>query len=300
MIALASMVSALAVFAFAWWYLRSKNEMELRIRSLSDQQRLVVESNEPFSQRVAFPVVDGLVNFLITVLPTGLILRSRKWLVIAGDTLSLSQFMTILLVVGTAIPAAAFSMIWIGTDGSLTTGAIALLVVVVIGSAGAPFLFLRRAAKSRQQTIWRRLPSALDLMTTCVEAGLSLDFAMQRVAERYVGPLADEIKRSLREVGLGRTRREALQDMAERIDLPDIATFVNSIVQAEALGTSIGQVLRVQSADMRRRRRQRAEQIARQAPAKMAFPLVMFLLPSLFIVTVGPVILRVIQVFNER
>jgi tight adherence protein C len=165
---------------------------------------------------------------------------------------------------------------------------------------GGPFMLLRRAAKNRQSQIWKSLPSALDLMTTCVEAGLSLDFALQRVAERYKGPLSDEITRMLREVGMGKTRREGLIDMAERVDLPDLFTFVNSIVQAETLGTSVGQVLRVQAAQMRMRRRQRAEQIARQAPVKMVFPLVFFLMPSLFIVTIGPVILNVIKAFREN
>jgi tight adherence protein C len=142
------------------------------------------------------------------------------------------------------------------------------------------------------------MPNAIDLMTTCVEAGLSLDFALQRVAERYKGALSDEIHRMLREVGLGKTRREALGDMAERIDVPDITTFVNSIVQAETLGTSVGQVLRVQAKQMRMKRRQRAEQMARQAPVKMVFPLVLFLMPSLFIVTIGPVVLNVIEAFS--
>jgi tight adherence protein C len=139
----------------------------------------------------------------------------------------------------------------------------------------------------------------LDLMTTCVEAGLSLDFALQRVSERYQGPFSEEIQRVLREIALGKTRRQALLDMAERVDLPDLMTFVNSIVQAEALGTSIGTVLRVQASEMRRKRRQHAEQVARQAPVKMVFPLVFFLMPSLFIVTIGPVALSVIKAFDD-
>jgi tight adherence protein C len=163
-----------------------------------------------------------------------------------------------------------------------------------------PFMILRRMAKNRQKTVWRSMPNAIDLLTTCVEAGLSLDFGLQRVADRYQGPLSDEIHRVLREVGLGKTRRDALVDMAERVDLPDLMTFVNSIVQAESLGTSVGQVLRVQAQQMRMRRRQRAEQIARQAPVKMVFPLVLFLMPSLFIVTIGPVVLNVIRAFSEN
>ena len=121
----------------------------------------------------------------------------------------------------------------------------------------------------------------------------------QRVAERYKGPLAEELHRVLREIAMGKTRREALIDMAERVDLPDLETFVNSIVQAETLGTSVGQVLRVQASELRRKRRQHAEQVARQAPVKMVFPLVFFLIPCLFIVTLGPVVLNVMQAFED-
>jgi tight adherence protein C len=299
-IALTSLIAGSAVFLFVLWYMRSKTSMEARVRALGEQQRLVVETQEPFTQRVAFPFVDGLVNLLMAVLPTALITRARKWLVVAGDKATLSQFLTIVLVAGTAIPGVYFVLMWIATEGNPSTLSLLPVPLLIGAGVGGPFMALRRSAKSRQSQIWKSLPSALDLMTTCVEAGLSLDFALQRVAERYKGPLSDEINRMLREVGMGKTRREGLIDMAERVDLPDLMTFVNSIVQAEALGTSVGSVLRVQAAQMRMRRRQRAEQVARQAPVKMVFPLVFFLMPSLFIVTIGPVVLNVIRAFDEN
>jgi len=300
MVAFTSIVTALSVFLFALWYMRSRNQLEVRVRSLGEQQRLVVETQDPFSQRVAFPVVDGLVRALMAILPTSLIGKARRWLIVAGDKTSLSQFLTIVLVTSTAVPASYFVLAWVGTSGS--PSGMVLLPVPVLAALGivAPFMILRRKAKARQLTIWKSLPNAIDLMTTCVEAGLSLDLALQRVADRYKGPLSDEIQRTLREVSLGKPRRDALVDMAERIELPDLLTFVNSIVQAELLGTSIGQVLRVQARQMRLRRRQRAEQVARQAPVKMVFPLVFFLIPSLFIVTIGPVILNVIQAFQDN
>ncbi|HEY8173643.1 MAG TPA: type II secretion system F family protein [Dehalococcoidia bacterium] len=299
-ILLPSILTAGSVFLFALWYLRSKNTQEVRIRSLAEPHRMVVERQDPFTQRVAFPVVDSAVNFLLAILPTSLITRARKWLTTAGDRTSLAQFMTIVLVTSTALPAAYFAVVWIAADGVPST--LALLPVIGFAVAGlfVPFMILRRMAKNRQKTVWRSMPNAIDLLTTCVEAGLSLDFGLQRVADRYQGPLSDEIHRVLREVGLGKTRRDALVDMAERVDLPDLMTFVNSIVQAESLGTSVGQVLRVQAQQMRMRRRQRAEQIARQAPVKMVFPLVLFLMPSLFIVTIGPVVLNVIRAFSEN
>ena len=299
MIPLISIAASLSVFLFALWYLRNKNQQEIRIRSLGEQQRMIVEQQASFNERVAFPVVDGLVRGLMSILPTSLVGRARRWLVIAGDRMTASQFFTIVLVASTLLPAVYFAFIWI-TVGKMS--ALLLFPIPLLAGFGLilPLMLLRRAAKSRQKRIWRSMPNAIDLMTTCVEAGLSLDFALQRVAERYKGALSDEIYRMLREVGLGKTRREALGDMAERIDVPDITTFVNSIVQAETLGTSVGQVLRVQAKQMRMKRRQRAEQMARQAPVKMVFPLVLFLMPSLFIVTIGPVVLNVIDAFSKN
>ncbi len=295
-----SIVAASSVFLFALWYLRSKNEQEVRIRSLAEPQRMVIEQQDPFTQRVAFPVVDGLVSGLTAILPTSLVSRARVWLVTAGDTMGLAQFFTIVLVTATAIPGFCFVVVWIATSGSPSVSALAAVPLLAIIGLFGPFFILRRIAKTRQKTIWRSMPNAIDLLTTCVEAGLSLDFGLQRVADRYHGPLSDEIHRTLREIGLGKTRREALEAMSARLDLPDLTTFLNSIIQAEALGTSVGQVLRVQAGQMRLKRRQRAEQMARRAPVKMVFPLVFFLMPSLFIVTIGPVMLNVIQALNEN
>jgi tight adherence protein C len=192
-----------------------------------------------------------------------------------------------------------FALLWSATNGA-PGRALWLVPIVAVFGFLAPLLLLRRRAKNRQTRFWKQLPDALDLLTTCVEAGLSLDFAFQRVSERMGGPVGDEINRMLREKALGQTRKEALLGMAERIDLPDVNVFVNSVIQAETLGTSIGQVLRIQSRQLRIRRRQRAEQVARQAAPKMVFPLVFFIMPSLFIVILGPIIINAIDVLQNR
>ena len=292
--------AALSVFLFALWYVRTQGEMEARIRGLREQHRIALERDEAFSQRVAYPFVHGIVSTFMSLIPTSLVGRSRRWLITGGEKLTLSQFFSVVLVTCTMLPAVWFVAVWIARGGRVSALLLVPLPFLALAGIIGPLLLLRRMARSRQAKIWRSLPTGLDLMTTCVEAGLSLDFAMQRVSERYSGPLSNEIERMIREIALGKTRREALADMAERIDLPDVTTFVNSIIQAESLGTSVGQVLRVQSAQLRMRRRQRAEQVARQAPVKMVFPLVFFLMPSLFIVTIGPVILNVIDTVSNR
>ena len=297
---LVSLMVSLAVFLFGLWYIRSKNFMEVRLRMLGEQQRMTVEAHDSFGQRVAFPFVHALVSRFMDILPTSMIGRSRRLLVICGEQMAPSQFFTIVLGASTGIPAAFFVVAWIAGGGSISL--IPLVVTIVLAVIGffGPFLVLRRVAKNRQKRIWRAMPNAIDLLTTCVEAGLSLDFALQRVSERYQGALSDEIRRMLKEVALGKTRRDALKDMADRVDVPDLMTLVNSIIQAEVLGTSVGQVLRVQAAQLRMRRRQAAEQQARRAPAKMVFALVFLFIPSMFIVTIGPIGLNLVKVIGDQ
>ncbi|MEX2227442.1 MAG: type II secretion system F family protein [Dehalococcoidia bacterium] len=294
-----SIAASSSVLVLAVWYGQSRSRHDVRLRTLMEPQRMLAEQSDPFSQRVAFPVVNTLVNVLMAILPTALIGRARRWLLIAGDKMVISQFLTIVLIAATAPPAILFLLIWAASGGSAPFFVWLPVPLAAVMGFLFPFLLLKRASRKRQQIIWRSMPNALDLLTTCVEAGLSLDFGIQRVAEKYPGPLSEEFHRVLREMGLGKPRREALTEMTERIQLPDVTTFINSLVQAEQLGTSIGDVLRVQAKQMRMRRRQRAEQIAHQAPVKMVFPMVLFLMPSLFLITIGPVILAVIRSFQE-
>ncbi|MDE3097144.1 MAG: type II secretion system F family protein [Chloroflexota bacterium] len=280
------------------WYARSRNDMEDRVRELSQERRARIEKDDPFSQRVMMPAVHGFTTRLLAVMPTSMVSRARTWLMISESSMSLGTFMSIVLVTTTAIPGALFLML-AAQAGGVPSGRVVLLVPIVAAFGFlAPMMLLRRRAKNRQMAFWKALPDSLDLLTTCVEAGLSLDFAFQRVAERQRGPVGSEFSRMLREKALGQTRKEALTAMAERIDLPDVSVFVNSVIQAETLGTSIAQVLRAQSRQMRMRRRQRAEQVARRAAPKMVFPLVFFVMPSLFIVILGPIIINAYQVLR--
>lgn len=295
---LASLMVFGSVLLFGLWYLRSQNEMENRVKALTAQRRAMIEQEDPFSQRVMFPAVHGITTRFMDILPTALISRARKWLIISDSTMGLPTFMAIVLVTTTAIPALVFVSVFAAGGGSMSTPQILLVVASAISGFLAPMMLLRRRAKNRQLKFWKALPDSLDLLTTCVEAGLSLDFAFQRVAERQGGPVGLELERMLREKALGQTRKEALTGMAERIDLPDVNVFVHSVIQAETLGTSIGQVLRIQSRQLRIRRRQRAEQVARQAAPKMVFPLVFFVMPSLFIVILGPIILNGLEALN--
>jgi len=172
---------------------------------------------------------------------------------------------------------------------------IAILGVFVLIGWMFPRMWLKGKLKSRQKVVIRALPDALDLITTCVEAGLGLDAALARVAEKSEGPLANELTRMLRDVAMGKLRKDALSEMSDRIGVEELSSFINSVIQAEQLGVGIAQVLRVQSDQMRTRRRQRAEKAAHEAPIKMIFPLVLFIFPAFLAVILGPAMIRISQ-----
>jgi tight adherence protein C len=160
-----------------------------------------------------------------------------------------------------------------------------------------PALSLSSRIKKRQLAIQRALPDAIDLLTVCVEAGAAFDMAMARVVDKWHGPLSDEFERLLADLRLGRPRREALKDLADRTGVGDVATFVNALIQADQMGVGLVKVLRVQSDQMRQRRRLRAEEQAQKAPVKMLFPLIFLIFPAVYIVILGPAALRLMETF---
>jgi len=159
-----------------------------------------------------------------------------------------------------------------------------------------PSLWLRSALAARHRRIQRSLPFVLDLLTLSVEAGMDFMMAMQRNVERLgADPLGEELIRAIREIQLGKTRREALRSMSARVGLPDLRSVVNALVQADELGVSIGSILRIQAEQIRQRRFERAEKLANEAPVKMLFPLMFFIFPAVFLILLGPILARVVR-----
>jgi tight adherence protein C len=168
-----------------------------------------------------------------------------------------------------------------------------LFFTLLMGLLGffLPVVWLSRRIRRRQQEVIKTLPDALDLLTISVEAGLPFDGAMQRVAEKWDNEISRAFERMLNEMRMGKSRREALRNMASRIEVPDVTSFVAALVQADQLGISIAKVLRIQSEQMRIKRRQRAEEKARQAPIKMLIPMTFLIFPTILIVILGPALL---------
>jgi len=162
-----------------------------------------------------------------------------------------------------------------------------------------PDILLHNRAQKRRELIRKELPNALDQMLISVQAGLGFETAMGRAGENGSGPLADELIRTLQDIQVGRSRREAYLAMSDRIDVPDVRTFVRAVVQADIYGIAIAGVLKAQAKDMRIKRKQRAEEHAMKMPVKMLFPLIFFILPTLFIVLLGPTVISIIETFSQ-
>lgn len=168
-----------------------------------------------------------------------------------------------------------------------------LVIILVLCAFFYPDVWLRGIVSQRHKVIQRGLPFVLDLLTLCVEAGLDFMSAMSRIIDRRpMDALSEEMTRVFHGIKLGRTRRQSLKEMRDRVNLPDLTVVVNALVQADELGVSLGTILRIQSDQLRTKRFQRAETLANQAPTKLLFPLVFFIFPAVFIVLLGPVILQ--------
>jgi tight adherence protein C len=242
-------------------------------------------------------MVESLGTKVEHLMPMHWIESVDKNLVRAGQPISLTGFMFVSLMVEAA--CLGFGFVLVTAAG--TVGSTQLLLMGGLAAFGLfmPRIWLSNRVKARQKAILKSLPDAFDLITTCVEAGLGLEAALAKVAEKVEGPFGEELALSLREVSLGKLRREALKELADRTGVPDLTAFINAVIQAESMGTSIATVLRVQAEQMRIRRRQRAEAQAYQAPVKMIFPLVLCIFPTLFIVILGPAGLSIWQQLGQ-
>ena len=249
----------------------------------------------PFTQRVLMPIMGLPVKQMERLMPTKMLERAEQRLIVAGEPMSLNGYLTfqfISIVIFTAMPILLFM-----SSGALSLMKIGVIIGFIVVGFMLPQMWLKSRVTARQSAIIKSLPDAFDLITTCVEAGLGLDAALSRVADNVEGPFADELTRTLRDIGLGKQRRLALKELGERTGVPDLVTFVNAVIQAEQMGSSVGTVLRVQADQLRVRRRQRAEEQAYKAPVKMIFPLILCIFPTLFIVILGPAVMTIMNDF---
>ena len=255
---------------------------------------LIPVPEEPFFQRVVSPLLTGMSRWVVRITPLGWRNSLRRKLLLAGNPggLEMGQFLALYLLIAMALTSLGL-LLARGTENQMLLGLVGLGFGLVL-----PDFWLKQRIQVRETAMRKALPSFLDLLTVSVEAGLGFDAALARVTTRESGPLAEEFQRVLQEIRMGKPRRDALKDLGGRTEVKELSGFVAALVQADQLGVSIGNVLRVQAQQMRRSRRQRAEEAAMKAPIKMLFPLVFFIFPSLFIVLLGPAIIQMVETFG--
>jgi tight adherence protein C len=278
---------------------RGRDPLQERLAQYEDkelpQSLEEIELSLSFRDRVILPLMRSIAQLTTRFTPQKQLEDARHQLELAGMTMDPAAFFAMRIVVTIAFGLGSFFVFFVGST-SVAPGT-ALLYTLGGTALGYffPALYLKSKISRRQDAIWKALPDALDLLVICVEAGLGFDMAMGKVYEKWENDLAIAFGRVLREIQLGKLRRDALRDMARRMDVPDVTAFIAAIIQADQLGVSMAKILRVQSDQMRVKRRQRAQEKAHQAPVKMMLPMVFLIFPSLWIVLLGPAIVFLLE-----
>ena len=257
-----------------------------------------IELSQPFTQRVILPTLRRFGEMAAKNTPQNVLLETTRKIELSGMAGSIDSpmFLASRFVVAAIFAVICFFVFTISAVKAPLPRALLYSMIALAIGYFFPQLWLDEKIKARQLEVRKAMPDALDLLTICVEAGLGFDAAMSNVAKKWENELSMAFARTIREIQLGKVRREALRSMAERIDLAEMSSFVAAIIQSEQLGVSMAKVLRIQSEQMRMRRRQYAEELAHQAPVKMLLPMVGFIFPSIFIVLMTPAVMQIMRV----
>ena len=262
-------------------YLRSLDDLE----EVDEFQQILAE---PFLTRVLRPFGSRALGGIAGLLPSNYRDGVRQKLVYAGlaGRYRAEEIITgqVLAAGGLFVLALAYTVL---SQPRTSYAVIALLVLPGVGAA-LPSAWLNRAIEERRGAMLKDLPDTLDLLAISVEAGVGFEAALAIVCDHFESPLAEEFSRTLKEMELGLPRREALQNLKKRTEVPELSNFVIALTQADALGMPIGRVLKTQATEMRMKRRQWAREKAAKLPVKILFPLILFIFPTVFVIVLGP------------
>lgn len=271
-----------------------------RLQSISNSRAKNedTELDQPLISRVIRPMLDNLSKAMMRITPREMISSLENRINKAGNpgNLAVKDWVNIQAVLIVGVPILTYIVL---RNSGISAGSM-LLFLSAEAAMGfvLPGFILGKILTARQKTILNTLPDVIDLITVIVEAGLGFDGALIKVVEKKPGPLASEFERVLQEIKVGRKKRDALRDMAKRLDIQDFTTFIGAIIQADQFGVGIAQVLRIQSEQIRLKRKQRAQERAMKVPVKMLIPMVVFIFPTLFVVLLGPVVIKLIEQFS--
>lgn len=247
-----------------------------------------IELSQSFYERIILPLFNRVGEFTSKFTPQATLESARRKLEMAGNPMQMDPafFLALRFIIAILFGGLILSLYVFG-GRNIAQGMGLSALFTLIGFI-FPDMWLSGRMRGRQKMIFRAMPDALDLLTICVEAGLGFDAAMSRVHEKWVNDLGLELGRVIQEIRLGKLRRDALRDMSERLGVPEMTSFVAAVIQSEQLGVSMAKVLRIQSDQMRVRRRQMAEEEAHRAPIKMVFPIALLIFPSIMLILLGP------------
>lgn len=293
----------LLLYAFLLGNSERKQKLQKRMaiflnkESVSEEQEQ--EKSPSFFMRICHPIWVELKRSFKRRVPGEKEAKLEKKLLQAGNPFGMATFEFRMLQLALLLLLPLFFGLYALMLKASIGGIIVFSLFGLFTSLFLPHFYLKQKIKTRSHLALRELPDILDLLTVSLEAGLGFDSALSKVVSKKNGVLSNEFHRCLEEVRLGKTRREALVGVKDRLVVDDISIFISNILQAEKLGIGMVQVLRIQSAEVRQRRKQRAEEEAMKAPIKMLFPLVLFIFPSLFIVLLGPAVIQFIETFSN-
>jgi tight adherence protein C len=289
-----------AAFAFSEVATYPARLKERSLRRATEYGRIKVRASDldrlRFRERVLGPAAQKLATIPLKLNPRATVESIQAKLLASGLSQRLSA-QSFLAIKGAATIGGIVLGLVLVAAGAAIAGIVFAPMLGAIGFV-APDYFLTLRARARRDAVRTQLPDALDLLAVSVEAGLGFDGAVTKLTEHMTGALIDEFAMALGEMRIGESRHTALKKMVQRVDAPELATFVRAVVQADQLGISLGRILRVQAADARQRRQAAAEEKAMKAPIKMLFPTVMFIFPAMFIVLLGPAVMNIIKVLG--
>jgi tight adherence protein C len=259
-----------------------------------------IEMQLPFAERVLIPIIKRIGDISTRFTPQNLLVETTRKLELAGSPgkLDAATFLATRFVV--AILFSGLLLLFSRISTTPWPLGRTFLLIAVFGFLGFNFpgMWLHSRISRRQNEVRKAMPDALDLLTICVEAGLGFDAAMAKVGDKWENELSLMFTRCIREVQLGKPQREALRDMESRLGLPELTSFVAAVIQSQILGVSLSKVLRIQSDQMRVKRRQRAEELAHQAPVKMIIPMAFLTFPSIMIIMLAPAAFQIAGAFG--
>lgn len=253
-----------------------------------------IELSQPFAERVIIPIVKKIGEISARFTPQKAIQDTAKKMELAGNPwpIDAATFLAIRFILGVVLGGFVTAMVLLSPTPNFNDNAI-YIFGATFGGFYLPHLMLTSRITNRQKEIRKAMPDALDLLTICVEAGLGFDAAMSKVSEKWDNQLSLAFARAIREIQLGKVRRDALKAMSDRLDIAEMTSFVAAIIQSEQLGVSMAKILRIQSDQMRVKRRQRAEEEAHKAPVKMVLPMAFLMFPTILIIVLTPAAIQI-------